>query len=293
MRLLTGLARRLGFRRASALVSSIPTSLLIGLAAALPSAARSPVPATAPAAAQPAGPRYTYSRLHDPNGIGKFYMGREIAQVMGHEGMRWLDRRQRDLEESPDKMIDALNLKKGDVVADIGAGSGYITTRLARAVGREGRVKAVDIQQEMLDALKRKLGRARIHNVDLVLGETADPRLEPESIDLALMVDVYHEFEFPYEMMRAIVPALKLNGRVVLVEYRMEDPSVPIKLVHKMTADQAVAEMKAVGLELDEKIDVLPRQHILIFRQPPPASAPASDASTPEAAAKVSVSTPE
>jgi hypothetical protein len=135
-------------------------------------------PASAPAKASKVDePRYTYSPVHDPNGTGKFYMGREIAQVMGHEAIRWLDRRQREREETPARMIAALKLSKGDVVADIGAGSGYITTRLARTVGPEGRVKAVDIQPEMLDALEKKLGRARIRNVDLVLGEEADPKL--------------------------------------------------------------------------------------------------------------------
>jgi ubiquinone/menaquinone biosynthesis C-methylase UbiE len=234
----------------------------LGWTGAVEGAAASPT--SGPAAATKVDePRYTYNPVHDPNGTGKFYMGREIAQVMGHEAIRWLDRRQREREETA-----ALKLNKGDVVADIGAGSGYITTRLARAVGPEGRVKAVDIQPEMLDALEKKLGRARIRNVDLVLGEEADPKLAASSVDLVLMVDVYHEFEFPYEMMQATIRSLRPGGRVVLVEYRKEDPAVPIKLVHKMTAAQAIAEMNSVGLQLKEKIDTLSRQHILIFEQP-------------------------
>ncbi|MBI4581491.1 MAG: methyltransferase domain-containing protein [Planctomycetes bacterium] len=235
--------------------------------------------ATAPAATAAAGePRYTFRRHHDPNGTGKFYMGREIALVMGHPAVGWLERPEREREEEPAKLIAALELRPGDVVADIGAGSGYITTRLARAVGADGRVKAVDIQPEMLEALRNKLAAEDIGNVDLVLGEEADPKLPDGSVDLVLMVDVYHELAWPFEMMQAVVRALKPAGRVVLVEYRKEDPAVPIKLVHKMTAAQAIAEMNAVGLRHRETIATLPRQHILIFERPIPTSRPATPA---------------
>lgn len=236
--------------------------------------AAAPTTTTAPARI------YQQRAKHDPNGIGKFYLGREIAQVMGHEGADWLERPEREAEEAPALLMKALGLKEGEVVADIGAGSGYFTVRLSRLVGPTGRVKAVDIQQEMLDLLAARLKRERIENVDLVLGGESDPRLEPGSVDLVLMVDVYHEFAFPYEMMQRIVRSLRPGGRVVLVEYRLEDPRVPIKLVHKMSAAQATREMKAVGLTLQERSNVLPRQHILIFGKTPQNSASSKPTST-------------
>jgi ubiquinone/menaquinone biosynthesis C-methylase UbiE len=226
---------------------------------------------SSPAASAPAtspAPVYTYRADHDPNGIGKFYMGREIAHVMGHEGADWLERPEREEEEAPALLIRSLGLKPGQIVCDLGAGSGYLTVRLARAVAPGGRVKAVDIQQEMLDLLGERLKREGLENVDLVLGDEQDPRLPPASVDLVLMVDVYHEFAWPYEMMQNIVRALRPGGRVVLVEYRKEDPNVPIKLVHKMTARQAILEMRAAGLAHHKNIEVLPRQHILIFTRP-------------------------
>jgi precorrin-6B methylase 2 len=220
-------------------------------------------PASAPTSAP--APTYTYRDDHDPNGIGKFYMGREIARVMGHEGADWLERPEREAEEAPALLIESLRLKPGQVVADIGAGSGYLTVRLARAVGPTGRVKAVDVQAEMLALLRERMTRERLTHVDLILGTEKDPRLQRDSVDLVLMVDVYHEFAFPFEMMKAIVPALKSQGRVVLVEYRGEDPTVPIKVVHKMTARQVIHEMAAVGLKLKQRVDSLPRHHILVF----------------------------
>jgi ubiquinone/menaquinone biosynthesis C-methylase UbiE len=237
------------------------------------------VETTRPAASAPAdeSARYSQPTEHDPNGIGKFYMGREIAQVMGHQAADWLERPEREQEESPSKLISALRLRSGDVVADIGAGTGYYTTRLAKIVAPGGRIKAVDIQQEMLDLLKKKLIEGKIENVDLILGEESDPRLEPDSVDLVLMVDVYHELAFPFEMMQRVVRSLKSDGRVVLVEFRLEDPNVPIKLVHKMSEIQAIKEMKAVGLRHKETIETLPWQHILIFENHPRAcSSPAS-----------------
>lgn len=212
-------------------------------------------------------PRYEYRREHDPNGIGKFYMGREIAQVMGHQGALWLERPEREQEERLTLLTRLLDLKPGMVVADIGAGSGVLTMRMAPKVAPEGKVIAVDIQREMLVLLQNKLRRARVNNVDLLLGEAQKTNLDPESVDLVLMVDVYHEFECPYEMLKDISQALKPGGRVALVEYRLEDPRVPIKLVHKMTEKQAVKELTLpeFGLEHTETIDKLPRQHLMIF----------------------------
>jgi precorrin-6B methylase 2 len=258
-------------------------SVLVALGAAGVSTADPPAPALTTAPAADHG-LYSWRARHDPDGIGKFYMGREIAQVMGHLGAGWLERPEREREEQPQKLMEALQLQAGDVVADIGAGTGYFTLRLAPAVAPNGRVKAIDIQQEMLDLLEDRLARERLDNVDLILGEVADPRLEPGSVDLALMVDVYHEFEYPYEMMQHIVRALKPGGRVVLVEYRLEDPTVPIKRLHKMSASQAAREMRVVGLSHCRTVGTLPRQHILIFARSGecpdrqrPASQPADD----------------
>jgi len=214
-------------------------------------------------------PRYEYRRQHDPNGIGKFYMGREIARVMGFGGVLWLERKEREDEESPSRLVKALKLQPGDVVADIGAGSGVITLLMADAVGPEGTVLAVDVQQEMLDRLGGKLKELNITNVELVRGTPKSPRLKPGTLDLAIMVDVYHEFAFPYEMMLEISKAMKPGGRVVFVEYRLEDPRVPIKLVHKMSEDQVKKEISLPEFELkwQETIDILPRQHIVIFEK--------------------------
>ncbi len=230
---------------------------------------------TAPAHERRIG-RYTYREQHDPNGIGKFYMGREIAHVMGHEAADWLERPEREQEEATSKLIPALKLRAGDVAADIGAGSGYYTTRLAKAVGPTGRVKAVDIQPEMLDLLKKKLADQKLTNVDLILGKEDDPKLPPDSIDLALLVDVYHEFEYPFEMTQHLSRALKPGGRIVLVEFRLEDAKVPIKRVHKMSEAQAIREMYAAGLHHKETIGILPWQHILVFQKRSTTSRPAT-----------------
>ncbi|MEX1230298.1 MAG: class I SAM-dependent methyltransferase [Planctomycetaceae bacterium] len=214
-------------------------------------------------------PQYTRSKIHDPNGIGKFYMGREIAHVMGYEGAAWLERTEREEEERLTLLMKALDLQPGQIVADIGAGSGVITLLMAERVGPEGQIIAVDVQQKMLDLLKRKLKQFGIKNVKLVKGTKKSPKLEPESIDLAIMVDVYHEFEFPYEMLLEISKALKPGGGVAFVEYRLEDPTVPIKLVHKMSVDQVKleAEQPEFGLEYRETINILPRQHIVMFEK--------------------------
>ncbi len=208
---------------------------------------------------------YIYKSVHDPDGIGKFYFGREIAQVMGHLGAEWLERSSREVEEAPAKLMAALKLKPGMAVADIGAGSGYFTRRIARQVGAEGIVYAVEIQPEMLKILEAKMKKGGLTNYRSVLGTEKNPKLAARSIDLALMVDVYHEFAFPHEMMTAIWKALKPGGRVVLVEYRGEDDWVPIKPLHKMTQAQVKKEAAAQGFKWIETLDVLPRQHILVF----------------------------
>lgn len=228
-------------------------------------------PTTSDGATAPQAERYEFRDDHDPNGIGKFYMGREIALVMGHQGAGWLERPEREEEEAPNALLDALKLKPGNTVADIGAGSGYFTVRLARRVGQQGKVFAVDIQQEMLDLLRKRLQRQKVENVTLVKGTMSDPKLPENSTDLILLVDVYHEFSHPWEMTTGMVRALKPGGRLVLVEYRLEDPDVPIKLVHKMSEKQVLKEMAAHPLRWVGTVGTLPRQHIIIFeKQVPP-----------------------
>jgi len=206
------------------------------------------------------------TRPGSSDGIGKWYMGREIAQVMGHQGAAWLERPEREAEEQPAKLIELMNLRPTDVVADIGAGTGYFSFRIAPKVPR-GKMLAVDIQPEMLDLLKKAARQRRVKNVEPVLGKVDDPNLPDSSVDAALLVDAYHEFDHPREMMEAIVRALKPGGRVVQVEYRGEDPDVPIKPLHKMTEAQAKKEMGAVGLEHVKTYEDLPRQHVMIFRK--------------------------
>jgi SAM-dependent methyltransferase len=220
-------------------------------------------------AQQVAGPtnRYSSYQPHNPDGIGKIYMGREIAQVMGHESAYWLERPQRVAEEQPDQLVSQLALRRGEVVADIGAGTGYISRRLARAVGPTGKVLAVDVQPEMIALLKDLGARQDFTNIVPVLGEVIDPQLPTASVDLVLLVDVYHEFSYPWEMMQGICRALKPGGRVVFVEYRGEDPNVPIKPLHKMTQVQVKKEMSVLPLDWVQTIEVLPRQHILVFRK--------------------------
>jgi SAM-dependent methyltransferase len=235
-----------------------------GTTAAESPAARLPVPAPAPTIPNPL---YEWRQDHDTNGLGKFFLGREIAQVMGHQGADWLERPEREAEERPDLVLPALRLTPGDSVADIGAGTGYFSWRLAKAVGPKGAVYAVDIQQEMLDALARKLAERGVTNVQPVLGCDTDPKLPAGAVDLVLMVDVYHEFSQPYEMMQAICAALKPQGRIAFVEYRAEDPNVPIKQVHKMTEAQVRREAEIHPLEWVETVRTLPRQHLILFRK--------------------------
>jgi ubiquinone/menaquinone biosynthesis C-methylase UbiE len=215
-------------------------------------------------------PRYETRAKHDPNGIGKFYAGREIAQVMGHQAAGWLERPEREEEERTDLLVSALGLKSGDTVADIGCGTGYLSERMARIVGDSGVVYGVDIQQEMLDLMMHKMNLKRIGNIKPVLGDVADPKLPVQSCDLMILVDVYHELEEPYEMTRKMIDGLKKGGRLVFVEFRGEDPAVPIKAVHKMTEVQVKKEM-ALHPELrwKETRTELPQQHILIFERIP------------------------
>src|SRR5262249_18825228 len=179
--------------------------------------------------------RYETRAEHDPNGIGKFYMGREIAHIMGHQAADWLERPEREQEEQPRKLIELLMFKPGEVVADIGAGSGYHKFRIAERVGPMGKVLAVDIQPEMLALIRQRMKAQKVTNVEPVQGTELDPKLPAGSVDSILMVDVYHEFEYPFEMTQAMIRALKPGGRLIFVEFRLEDPKVPIKLVHKMT----------------------------------------------------------
>ncbi len=212
--------------------------------------------------------RYETREVHDPNGIGKFYMGREIAHVMGHQAAGWLERPEREEEERTDLLIDALKLKPGDVAADIGAGTGYISQRMAKRVGETGAVYAEDIQQEMLDLLDHKMKLMRISNIRPLLGTTTDPKLPAAAIDLIILVDVYHEFDEPYAMTEGMIRGLKSGGRLVFVEFRGEDPAVPIKTVHKMSEAQVKKEMSAFPeLEWVETNESLPRQHIIVFRK--------------------------
>jgi ubiquinone/menaquinone biosynthesis C-methylase UbiE len=213
-------------------------------------------------------PLYETRALHDPNGTGKFFLGREIAHVMGHQAADWLERPEREEEEKTEVMVEALKFREGEVVADIGCGSGYVSRKMAKKIGEKGIVYGVDIQQEMLDLLARRMAMFRIGNVKPVLGTTTDPRVPPESCDTMIMVDVYHEFDQPYEMMRGMIAGVKSGGRIVFVEFRKEDPAVPIKEVHKMSEAQVRKEMALhPELEFVENIGVLPRQHLIVFRK--------------------------
>jgi precorrin-6B methylase 2 len=215
------------------------------------------------------GGRYTLRSNHDPNGIGKFYMGREIAHVMGFTGARWLERTEREEEERLTLLVRSLKLKPGMVVADIGAGSGVISMLMAEQILPDGKVMAVDIQQEMLDRLVANCKKRGVTNVVPGKGKVKSPNLKPGSVDLIILVDVYHEFEFPYEMTQEMSKSLKPGGRIAWVEYRKEDRTVPIKLVHKMSEAQVKREasQEGLGLKFVETIGVLPRQHIVIFEK--------------------------
>jgi ubiquinone/menaquinone biosynthesis C-methylase UbiE len=198
------------------------------------------------------------------DGTGKFYMGREIAHVMGYQGANWLERKDREKEERTDLLVQALALQPTDVVADMGAGTGYFTFRMSPLVP-EGKVLAVDIQPEMIAYLEENKAQHEVQNVETVLCTEQNPNLPSGAVDVVLLVDAYHEFSYPREVMAHIAKALKPNGRVALVEYRAEDPEVQIKPLHKMSVEQAVKEMEAVGLHLIENKTLLPQQHMMLF----------------------------
>lgn len=221
----------------------------------------------APDSATPAEAGYQTLRA-SPDGIGKRYMGREIAQVMGWQGAAWLEREEREREERTDLLLPELALVPGMVVADIGAGTGYIARRMALQVGAKGTVYAVDVQPEMIGMLRSLATKAGLAQIRPVLGAVDDVRLPAASVDLAIMVDVYHELEFPREVLASLVRALKPGGRVVFVEYRAEDPRVPIKALHKMSEAQVRREAGATGLVWERTAGGLPWQHVVIFRKP-------------------------
>jgi ubiquinone/menaquinone biosynthesis C-methylase UbiE len=212
-------------------------------------------------------PRYEQRGDHDPDGSGKFYMGREIALVMGHEAAGWLDRPEREEEEKPSKLLELLAIKPGQVVADVGAGSGYHALRIAKTVGDKGRVYAVDIQEEMLAMIAERAKKSKLANVEGVLGKIDDPKLPEGRVDLVILVDVYHEFSHPYEMMEGIVKSLKPGGRVAFAEYRAEDERVPIKQVHKMSERQVIREMEPFPLKHVKTHGELPWQHLIVFEK--------------------------
>jgi len=210
-------------------------------------------------------PVYELKADHDPNGTGKFYMGREIALVMGYQAASWLERPERVKEEEPAKLFKALDLKPGMVVADVGAGSGYHVFLMSPLVGAKGKVIASDIQPQMLDLIKQKARTQKVTNIVPVRGTAKDPKLPANGVDLILMVDVYHEFEFPFEMTEKMVAALKPGGRLAFVEFKLEDDKVPIKLVHKMTERQVLKEMGAFPELEHTKTTSLPWQHVIVF----------------------------
>ena len=196
---------------------------------------------------------------------GQTVTRRQPAPVMGVGGADWLTRPERIQEEDPDRMLAALDIRKGATVADIGAGVGYHVWRLSEMVGSGGRVIGEDIQEGMIRLMKKNIEDRKLKNVELVLGTPTDPKLPSNSLDLVLMVDVYHEFSEPVTMMRHIQEALKPDGRVVLVEFRKEDPSVPIQPLHKMSVQEVRFELEPLGFKFQRSLEFLPWQHIIIF----------------------------
>lgn len=254
------------FRRHPALTAVLLLLATVGLYLWSKPAAVASAPAAPAAPAPVVAPAYgTCPR--SPDGIGKTWMGREISQVMGHPGIGWLERDNREKEEAPSKAIALLELAPDAVLADIGAGSGYYSFRIAPKIPR-GRVVAVDIQPEMLDFLKKESARLGIPNVQPHLGAIDDVKLPPASLDAALMVDAYHEFDHPVEMLASLRSSLKPKGRIYLLEYREEDPKVPIKPHHKLSEAQARKEFEAAGFRFVMNKPDLPWQHLLIFEKP-------------------------
>jgi ubiquinone/menaquinone biosynthesis C-methylase UbiE len=216
-----------------------------------------------------AAPDHYARRAATPDGIGKLHQGREIAQVMGWQAASWLEREEREQEERTSLLIGELGLKPGMVVADVGAGSGYLSRRMAPLVAPGGRIIATDIQPQMLALLGQIAADPRYTNIEPLLGAVDDTRLPAGSVDLAIMVDVYHELEFPFEILQSIVRALKPGGRVAFVEFRGEDPTVPIKELHKMTERQIRREAEQHALKWEHTSRRLPWQHLVIFRKAP------------------------
>ena len=200
----------------------------------------------------------------DPNGINKWYMGRQIAQVMSHYGIDWLEREEREMEENTSLLLKNLAVKPGMVIADIGAGSGYHSALLSKMVG-SGKVFAVDVEPEMIAYLNERINQEKLSRIVPVLSTEQRLSLPENTIDMMLLVDVYHEFSYPYEMALSMLAALKPGGKLVLVEFRSEDPTVPIKTIHKMSEVQAIKEFKAAGFIFDKNIDNLPWQHCMVF----------------------------
>ena len=218
---------------------------------------------------QPTTARYTSvpASLANPDGIGKRYMGREIAGVMGWQGAAWLEREEREKEERTDLLLKALALKPGMTVADIGAGTGYLSRRMASVVAPEGKVLAVDVQPEMVRMLKRLAQQKGLSNIVPSLGTDTDVKLPAATVDLAIMVDVYHELAYPFEVMASIIRALKPGGQLVFIEYRAEDANVPIKALHKMSEAQVRREAEVHALVWDRTVASLPWQHMVVFRK--------------------------
>jgi precorrin-6B methylase 2 len=214
----------------------------------------------------PPAPRYTVAPA-SRDGIGKRYQDREIAGVMGWQGAAWLEREEREREERTDILLTALQLKPGMVVADIGAGTGYLSRRMAPAVMPGGRVLAEDVQPEMVVMLRDMVRQSGLTQIEPSLGTEADVKLPASSLDMAIMVDVYHELAYPYEVLASIVRALKPGGRLVFVEYRAEDPQVPIKALHKMSEAQVRREAAVHPLVWERSVETLPWQHVLVFRR--------------------------
>ncbi len=241
----------------------------LGCALALLGMALAPLPAWAQAAAAATAAAERYERVPaSPDGIGKRYLGREISQVMGWQGAAWLERAEREREERTDLLLPELTLSPGMVVADVGAGTGYFARRIAERLGPQGRVYAVDVQPEMVRMLTRLAQQPGLQTITPVLGAVDDVKLPPASVDLAIMVDVYHELEFPFEVVESILRSLKPGGRLVYVEYRGEDIRVPIKALHKMTEAQVRKEAAQHALVWERTSHVLPWQHIVVFRKP-------------------------
>ncbi|HSG91998.1 MAG TPA: class I SAM-dependent methyltransferase [Pseudomonadales bacterium] len=251
-------------QHATAAFARLSLLLLSGLVAA---ACGSGEPAAAPVRAETAAEDPYEYRSPSRDGTGKLWMGREISHVMGHLGAGWLERPTRQREERTDLFIARLELAPDAVVADIGAGTGYFSFPIAARLAT-GRVLAVDIQPQMLDLIRARQAETGVTNIEPVLGTITDPGLPDAAVDLAFIVDAYHEFSHPLEMGEAIVRALRPGGRLVLVEYRAEDPGVPIKPLHTMTEAQARREMEAIGLRWVRTDTYLPQQHVLVFEKP-------------------------